>query len=157
MSKLEFEAEVIPMGPNGAWTCLKVPRDVPAVFGSRARIAVKGTINGFGIRTSIFPMGDGEFFMMVNKRMQKGAGVAKGDKVSLVIELDDAPRVIEVPEELKTALDKDPDATKAFDGMPYSHRKEYTDWIVEAKRQETRDRRVEKALTMIRDRKRLKG
>ena len=157
MARLEFESEVIPMGPKGAWTCLKVPSDVPAVFGSKAHIAVKGTINGFGIRTSIFPTGDGEFFMMVNQRMQKGAGVAQGDNVRVVMEQDDAPRVVEVPAGLQMALDKDPDARTAFDGMPYSHRKEYADWIVEAKKEETRVRRVEKALTMIRDRKRLKG
>ena len=157
MSTLEFEAELVPMGPKGAWICMEIPSEVPAAFGSRGRTAVKGTLNGYPIRTSIFPTGDGDFFMMVNKAMQKGAGVGEGDKVSVAMELDMEPRVLDVPEVLRTALDRDTDAKAGFDNMPYSHRKEYVDWIVEAKKDETRERRVEKALTMLRDRKRLKG
>ena len=95
--------------------------------------------------------------MMVNKAMQKGAGVGDGDKVRVAMELDLEPRVLDVPGVLQMALDQDPEAKAGFDNMPYSHRKEYVDWIVDAKRDETRQRRVEKALTMLRDRKRLKG
>ena len=102
-------------------------------------------------------MGHGSHFMMVNKAMQKGANVGAGDTVHVVLERDTAPRVLEVPKDLVEALAKDKEARVRFDKMSYSNKKEYVDWIESAKREETRARRIEKALTMIADSKRLKG
>lgn len=74
----EFQTKLQSMGPKGAWTALLVPFNVEKVFGSKARISVKGTINGFRYRTSIFPMGDGTHMMMVNKRCRRTLMLALG-------------------------------------------------------------------------------
>lgn len=87
--------------------------------------------------------------MMVNKQMQKGAGVAVGDKVKVVVEVDTATRVVEVPEELQKALSKSKKARKTFERIPYSHKKEYVDYIKEAKKPETRAKRVQKTVEML--------
>jgi uncharacterized protein YdeI (YjbR/CyaY-like superfamily) len=68
----------------------------------------------------------------------------------VTIELDVAPREVEVPEALAKALTDDPQAKAAFERMAFTHRKEYARWIAEAKREETRQRRVQQALEMIR-------
>jgi uncharacterized protein YdeI (YjbR/CyaY-like superfamily) len=73
-----------------------------------------------------------------------------GDTAEVVLERDDAPREVEVPEALATALGGDEDARAAFESLPFTHRKEYAQWIAGAKRDETRERRVEKALAMLR-------
>jgi hypothetical protein len=157
MKKHPWTAKLEAMGPGGAWTCLRIPLDVPALFKTRARVSVRGSINGFPFRTSIFPMGDGCFFMMVNKAMQKGAAVKAGDRVRVVLEKDDAPRTVSVPRDLQKALRDHPEAGAAFKAMCYSHRKEYVDWITGAKQRETRERRIQKAILMIAERKRAKA
>jgi uncharacterized protein YdeI (YjbR/CyaY-like superfamily) len=82
---------------------------------------------------------------------REAAGIEVGDPVEVVLERDDAPREVEVPVALATALARDDATRRAFESLPFTHRKEYAQWIAEAKRAETRDRRVEKALSMLRD------
>jgi uncharacterized protein YdeI (YjbR/CyaY-like superfamily) len=92
----------------------------------------------------------GEFLLGLNREVRRGAGVAAGDEVDVSIVLDVAPREVEVPEALAAALATDPKAQAAFEGMSFTHRKEYVRWIAEAKREETRQRRAQAALDMIR-------
>lgn len=90
MKKLEFRVKLEGKdGSSVAW--LNAPFDVAQVFGTRARVPVRGTINGFPFRSSLMPMG-GCHGMAVNKTMRKGAGVEAGDVVSVVLERDDAER-----------------------------------------------------------------
>ncbi|HVH22119.1 MAG TPA: YdeI/OmpD-associated family protein, partial [Pseudonocardia sp.] len=77
-------------------------------------------------------------------------GVAIGDAVTASIELDDAERVLEVPDDLRAALDADPRVRAAFDALAYSHRKEHVRAVVEAKRPETRTRRIAAAVEKLR-------
>lgn len=90
------------------------------------------------------------YYLGLNKKTREGAGVDAGDLVHVEMELDDAPRVVEVPPELAVALDAAPDARERFDQLSFTHRKEYARWIAEAKRDETRQRRVEQAVEMLR-------
>lgn len=145
----EFEAALEPAGDNGAWVVLKPPFRVEEAFGSRARVAVRGTINGFSFRTSLFPGGDGTHLMMVNKAMQKAAGVAAGDVVRVTMERDDEPRTVAVPAELAGALAAHPAARAAFDRLSPSHRREYADHVAGAKQAETRVRRAAKAVQAL--------
>jgi uncharacterized protein YdeI (YjbR/CyaY-like superfamily) len=92
----------------------------------------------------------GEFLLGLSREVRQGAGVEAGDLVDVVLELDAAPREVEVPEALAAALAEDPEAQAGFDAMAFTHRKEYARWVGEAKREETRQRRVEQALEMIR-------
>lgn len=157
MSRQEFKAELLPRGVGGAWSCIQIPFDVPAALGSKSRIPVKGTVNGFPFRSSVFPTGDGNFFLMVNKTMQQGARVHLGERVQVVLERDNEPRVIAIPKELAEELNRNAEAKAAFQRLPYSHQKEYVDWITEAKQVETRRRRIEKALAMLTEGRKLNG
>jgi hypothetical protein len=152
-----FRAKLTGEGPRGAWVFVKVPFDVQKTFGTRARLAVRGTINGFAFRSSIFPDGKGCHNMMVNKAMQTGAGAAAGDTVAVTMAPDTAPRTVTVPKDLKAALARSRPARGLFEKLAYSHRKEFVDWIEQAKKPETRSSRVEKTVTMMLEGRRVKG
>jgi hypothetical protein len=144
-----FTATLEGEGPGGAWTVLRVPFDVLKEFGGKARVSVRGTINDFAYRSSIFPNGKGPHFMMVNKAMRAGAKVNQGQTVRVTMEVDDAPRIVSVPADLKKALKAHTTAKKFFDGLAPSCKKEYVEWIVQAKRDPTRKGRVAKAMAML--------
>jgi len=126
-----------------------LPFDVFEAFGTRARLAVKGAINGFPFRSSIFPMGGGKFYMVVNREMREGAKVKAGDTVEFVMEKDEEPRTIATPPDLLKALNARKSVKALWDKMSYSHRKEHIGFIEEAKKPETRARRIAKAVEMI--------
>jgi hypothetical protein len=142
----EFDAL---LEPEGAWTFLRAPFSVEEVFGSRARVPIKGTINGFAFQGSLFPMGNGTHCLMVNKTMQKGAGAKPGDTVHMVITKDTSTRTVKVPRDFRQALAKHPAAREYFEKLAYTHRKDYVDWIESAKKEETRQRRIDKAVLKL--------
>jgi hypothetical protein len=121
-----------------------------AVIGEGAkRFPVTVTVNGYTWRGSVARMG-GESLLGLNKAVREAAGVRAGDEVQVTVALDAAPREVEVPGALAAALDGDPAARAAFDALAFTHRKEYARWVDEAKKEETRDRRVRQAVEMIR-------
>jgi hypothetical protein len=142
-----FDATVETRGGGGR--VIVVPLDVPALFG-KVRAPVRGTVNGFPYRSRIMRYG-GTYYLGLNSEVRQGAKVDAGDIATVEMELDDAPREVEVPRALAAALAAAPDARKTFDGLSYTHRKEYARWIAEAKREETKRTRVEKAVAMLRD------
>jgi Bacteriocin-protection, YdeI or OmpD-Associated/Domain of unknown function (DUF1905) len=144
-----FSVKLIGRGPNGAWTHMDVPFNVEEAFGTRARVAVRGTVNGFPFRSSLMPRGKGVFYMAFTKEMQDATNSGAGDTVSVVMEQDTAPRIVTVPDDLKKALAQSPAQTKAFAALSYSHQKEYVDWIEGAKRTETRANRIEKTIALL--------
>lgn len=119
------------------------------VFGE-ARPPVRGTVNGTPFRSRLAVYG-GTTYLGLTKDVRTAAGIELGAKVTVVIERDDAPRVVEVPEPLARTLARDKAAKAAFDKLAFTHRKEYARWIAEAKRDETHKRRVAKAIEMLRD------
>jgi Bacteriocin-protection, YdeI or OmpD-Associated/Domain of unknown function (DUF1905) len=129
-------------------TFFEVPLDVPALFG-RARPPVRVTIGGHTYRSTIAVYG-GRYFLPLNRQNREAAGVAAGEEVTVELEVDTEERTVDVPEDLQAALDADEVARDAFDALSSSHRKEYADWIVEAKREDTRRRRVDKTLDRLR-------
>ncbi len=137
------------MGENLKWTGFTVPFSVEKTFGSRGMVRVAGTINGLAYRSTISPRGGGTHVMLVNKAMQQAAGVAPGDAVRVVMDADNAPRVVTVPPELKAALAKTPAAQAAFDKYSYSHQEAYVEYVAEAKRPETRARRAAETVKML--------
>jgi hypothetical protein len=147
MGKIQFRASLQQRGPAAA---VVLDDDQIAALGKgQKRFPVVATVNGYTWRTSVARMG-GEFLVGLNKDVRSSAGVAAGDEVDVILELDGAPREVEVPAALAAALASDSKAKAAFDGMAYTHRKEYARWIDEAKRDDTRDRRVQQAVEMIR-------
>lgn len=142
-----FTATLDRRGPNGAWTHVTVPFSVEDVFGSRAMIPVTGTMNGFPFRTSVMPRGDGTHYFAATKAMMAGAGAGPGQRVEITLAPDTEPREVELPEELLMRLD--PPTRAYLEGLSYTHRKEYAEWIGSAKRPETRERRLAKAVDML--------
>ena len=134
---------------NSEATGITIPFNVLEVFGTRARFPVRGTINGFAFRSSIFPMGGGCHMMAVNKQMREGAKAKAGDAVEIVMERDDEPRVVTPPADFARALKANKAAQAAWERLSYTHRKEYANAIEEAKKPETRARRIEKAVAEL--------
>ena len=128
---------------------LVVPLDAKALWGE-ARPPVRGTVNGHPLRSRLAVYG-GETVLGLTNAFRAQAGIQVGDVVAVELERDDEPREVEVPPELRAALDADDAARAAFDGLSFTHRKEYARWIAEAKREETRSRRLEKAVQMLRE------
>lgn len=134
---------------NSEATGILIPFSVEKEFGSRARVPVRGTINGFAFRSSVFPMGDGKHYMVVNKDVRAGAKAKGGETISVLMERDDEPRIITPPEDFARALKSNKAALAAWDRLSYTYRKEYAQAIEEAKKPETRARRIERAIAML--------
>jgi uncharacterized protein YdeI (YjbR/CyaY-like superfamily) len=125
------------------WTIIRIPFDVGKVWGTRGQLRVKGEINGFTFRTSLFPARGGGHILLVNKRMQKGANVRQGMSARFVLEPDLEERVATVPTELKRFFKEDALLRKWFETLNYSTRSEIGKWIMQVKSQEARGRRAE--------------
>lgn len=154
MSAHQFDA-VLGGGETGELPLVVLPAEVAAAIGGRARIPVAGTINGTPFRGSTMPMGDGRHCVGFRKDIRaRAGGVEAGDTVTIEIARDDAPRTVDVPADLAAVLDADPAVRAAFDAMSYTHRKEWVGAVEDAKRPETRARRVAQAVDAARARMR---
>lgn len=134
-------------------TGLQVPDDVVSALAAGKRPSVQVSVGGHTYRTTVASMG-GRFLVPLSAENRAAAGVAAGDEVDVGIALDIAPREVTVPADLADALAQDDDAREFFDSLAYTHRKEWVRWIEEAKKAETRNARVSKAVESLRDRKR---
>ena len=125
------------------WVIIRIPFNVFKVWGSHGMLKVKGEINGFAFRTSLFPTGKGGHTLLVNKRMQAGAKVSLGRVANFHLEPDTEERIVAVPVELQRALAEDRRLFRWFDRLNYSTRKYLTDWIADVNSQPARERRAE--------------
>lgn len=144
--RIEFDAVVEVEGP-GAF--VRLPDDAAETFGTKARFPVRATFNGVAYRGSTMPTGDGRFCLGLTKAVRTEAGVAAGDEVHVIVELDTEERTVDVPDDMSIALAAHPEAARRFEHLSYSHRKEYVEWIESAKRAETRARRLEQTVVML--------
>jgi hypothetical protein len=142
---MEFRTTVV-LGGRTA-TGLQVPDDVVTALGSGKRPAVTVTVGGYSYRTTVAPMG-GAFWIPLAAEHREAAGLAAGDEVDVVIELDSAPREVSLPDDLTAAFDDDVRAR--FDALAFSHRKEWVRWVEEAKKPETRATRIERTVESLR-------
>jgi hypothetical protein len=113
------------------------------------RFPVTATINGYTWRSTVVRM-RGEYVLGLSKDVRGLAGVAADDQVQVALALDRAERTVQLPPALAEALGRYPDASAAYDRLAYTHRKEFANWVTEAKRDKTRERRVAKTLEMLR-------
>ena len=143
--KQTFET-VLEKHENMDATGITIPLDVREIFGKK-RVPVKVTINGAENRTTIFYMG-GRYLLAVPKVFREAAGIKAGERVTVTIEEDTEKRTVEVPEDLAKALEVN-DLTKTFAKMSYTHQKEYVNAVRDAKREETRVRRIEKTVEQL--------
>jgi Bacteriocin-protection, YdeI or OmpD-Associated/Domain of unknown function (DUF1905) len=128
---------------------VEVPFDVREIYGE-ARPPVRGTVNGVPFQSRLMVYG-GVTWLGLRNELRREAGLADGDSVDVEIERDDSPREVEVPPELASALASDDIAAGVYESLSFTHRREYAEWIAGAKKEETRTRRVAKALEMLRD------
>jgi hypothetical protein len=129
-------------------TGLLVPAEVVEALDAGRQPKVHVTIGGHTYRSTVAVRG-GQFLIPLSAENRTAAGVAAGDEVEVELTLDTAPREVEVPADLAEALATDPAARKVFDGLPFTHRKEYVRWIEEAKKPETRANRVTKTVEKL--------
>lgn len=133
-------------------TGISVPVAVVEALAAGRRPPVRVTLHtpggSYTYRSTVAPMG-GEHLVGVSAEHRAAAGVAAGDELEVELEHDTDPRVVDVPEDLAAALDGDLEARRFFDGLSYSHRRAYTVWVDDAKKPETRAKRVAQALQML--------
>jgi hypothetical protein len=147
MGEIRFRTVLQARGPAAA--VVLDDAQVAAVGEGAKRFPVVATVNGYTWRTSVARMG-GESLLGLNRQVREAAGVAAGDTVDVAVLLDTAPREVEVPEDLAAALSADHQVRATFDALAFTHRKEYVRWVTEAKREDTRQRRINQAVEMIR-------
>jgi antitoxin component of MazEF toxin-antitoxin module len=148
MAEVTFRAPVRPSGRGGGGHLVDVPPEAVEALGGKGRIPVTATFDGVPYRGSIVRMGGGAV-LGVQKAIMAEAGVSVGDTLTVVVRNDVAPRQVEVPEDLAQALARDDPARAAFEGLSFSHKREYVRSITDAKRPETRARRIELTIQQL--------
>jgi hypothetical protein len=143
---MKFRSYVEPPEPMRG---LEVPPEVVEALGGGKRPAVTITINGHSWPSRVALM-RGRYLLGLSNANRKAAGVATGDEVEVEVEIDAEPRVVAEPADFTRALDADPAARTAYDRLSDSHQREHVRAIESAKKPETRARRIDKALAMLR-------
>ena len=143
---MEFHSTV-ELGGKTA-TGIEVPADVVESLDGGKRPPVTVTVGSHTYRTTVAPMG-GRFMIPLSAENREAAGLSAGDEVRVEIALDTAPREMKAPDDLAEALRAAPDAATFFESLSFSHKRSYVDWIVSAKKDETRQRRVTQAVELL--------
>ncbi len=143
---MEFTTELQATGGNT--TGFVVPDAVVEELGGGRRPKVVVTVNGHAWRTSIASMG-GRFLLGASAAVRDAAGIAAGQTHTVAVELDTAPRSIEVPEDLAAALADHPAAAEAWKSLSYSHQRQHADAIAAATKPETRQRRIASTIAKL--------
>jgi hypothetical protein len=152
MSKqLTFKAVIQNAGGGGAF--VEVPFDVEKEFGAK-KPRVRALIEGVPYRGLLARMGSKPHLLIILKGIREQIGKTFGDEITITVEPDTEPRVLEIPDDLAKALSKDEGAKAFFDKLSYTHQKEYVTWINEAKKEETRRNRLAKTIELLKQGKR---
>jgi bifunctional DNA-binding transcriptional regulator/antitoxin component of YhaV-PrlF toxin-antitoxin module len=136
------------VGTGGAFVLF--PYDVEKTFGMKGRIPIKATVNGELYRGSLVKYGHPQHIFPVLKSIREKLGKKIGDSIEITMQIDNSERVVAIPADFHKIL-KANKLELAFDKMSYTHRKEYIKWIEDAKKAETRENRIVKAIEMIKD------
>jgi len=144
-----FKTTVERFEGTGTWTYATIPFDCEQTFGMKGKINVSGTINGKSITAVLMPHGNGKHFMILTKEIRDQTNIKTGDTIEVSLMKDDSERKTILPAEFEKALKKNKAANTYFNSLPPSHQKEYINWITEAKKEETRMRRIEKTIEKL--------
>jgi Domain of unknown function (DUF1905)/Bacteriocin-protection, YdeI or OmpD-Associated len=145
-----FKSKLTATPRGGGGTLIAVPKEVSDRMGLKGMPKVHAVIAGQPYRGSLMPMGDGTYCLGVLKSIQEAAGVKQGDTITVDLELDTAPRVVKMPPDLAQAIGRDQKAKAAWDQLSYTNKKEMARSLEEAKKPETRERRLAAALATLR-------
>ncbi|TNJ64816.1 DUF1905 domain-containing protein [Paenibacillus hemerocallicola] len=139
---------IVELGGKTA-TGIQVPEEVVASLGTSKKPPVKVSIGSYTYRSTVAVMG-GRFMIPLSAANRSGAGVAAGDEIEVELELDNEPREIVIPADFAEALDGDPEAKSFFEKLSYSNKGRFVLSIEDAKTAETRQRRIDKAVSSLR-------
>ena len=142
---ITFKTTIKQEGNN---TGIEVPPDIIAALGTSKKPPVVVTVAGYTYRNTVAVM-DGKFMISLSKANREAAGIKGGDAVEVTLELETAPRTVDVPDDLAAALAAKPGAQEAFDASAPSRKKEFVRQVVEAKSEETRQRRIAKIVAEL--------
>ena len=147
MRAYRFKARIEPGIGGGA--AVAFPYDVEKEFGGRGGVPVNSTLDGVEYAGSIMKRGNGPHMLGVLKAIREQIGKGPGDMIGVVVWKDDQVRTVDIPAAFKALLKKE-GLLAGFEKLSYTHRKEYCRWISEAKKEETRENRITKAIAMLR-------
>jgi hypothetical protein len=146
--KSSFTTKLVRPEGVGTWTFAPIPADISVHAGLKARMRVRGTIDGVPVKSSLVA-GSGELFIVIAKELRDKIGKHAGDVVKMTFGLDTSNNAVRVPADLKKALSTNENAKTSFEKMAPSHKKAYVQWITQAKTTETRANRIGKAIQQI--------
>jgi hypothetical protein len=149
--RYQFKALIEDAGEGGAY--VSVPFDIIGAFGKK-RVKVVATIDGVAYRGSLVRMGGACHLLPVLKEIRANIGKNIGDEVVVEVVEDVEPRLVQVPDDLLKVLSENAGAESFFASLSYTHQKEYVQWIEAAKKDETRQRRIQRALEWLNQGKR---
>jgi hypothetical protein len=147
MAAQRFEAVV--QATEEGWLWVDVPAEVVAALGRGRRPRVVAEVNGFRFPSTLAAYA-GASQLGFRREVREAARIGAGDAITVTLELDDAPREVEVPDDLDAALRADPVVAAAFAALSHTHRREYAEWVASARRDGTRRRRIERTVTLLR-------
>lgn len=146
---IEFDA-VLNAIPGNQALSVDFPYNVLEIYGTRGQVKIKATFDGVPYRGSMTKMGKGDcYWLLVCKDIRAQIGKNPGDTVHVTVRRDTEERVVTKPADLAALFAANPEAEALFDKLSYSHQREYVQWIEEAKRPETRDRRLAGTIEML--------
>lgn len=146
----EFDAE-IKKHPKIDAGFIEFPYNVEKEFGKKGQVKVTATFDGYAYQGSLVKMGHDCHWLGVTKEVRNAIGKHPGDVVHVVLKQDTEPRIVQIPEDFGKVLEENPEANAFFEKLSYTHRREYVRWITGAKKAETRERRLKKAIRMLLD------
>ncbi|MGA8528086.1 MAG: YdeI/OmpD-associated family protein [Acidobacteriaceae bacterium] len=146
MQPYRFTAKIEPA--NGGGACVLFPFDVEKEFGTKGKIPIKATFNGVPYTGTLIRYGHPQHMLPLLKSIREQIGKGPGDKIDVIVWKDDSVRTLDVPGPFLSRLKRE-GLVPFFEKLSYTHRKEYVRWITEAKKEETRARRLDKAIEML--------
>ena len=147
---VRFKGVLTPTPRGGGGCLVPVPREVAAKLGLKGMPKITSVIAGQPYRGSLMPMGGGTYCLGVLKSIQEAAGVGFGDTVTVELELDTTPREVEPPADLANAIAGDKAMAEKWEKLSFTNKKEMALSLTEAKKPETRVRRLATALAKLR-------
>jgi hypothetical protein len=147
---VRFKGVLTPTRGGGGGTLVPIPKKVATKLGLKGMPKIHAVIAGTPYRGSLMPMGDGTYCLGVLKSIQEAAGVGQGDTITIELGLDTSPRIVELPADLAEAIARDKKAAGAWEALSFTNKKEIARSLEEAKRPETRQRRLAQAVESLR-------
>jgi hypothetical protein len=147
---VRFKGVLTPTPRGGGGTLVPIPKEVATKLGLKGMPKIQAVIAGTPYRGSLMPMGDGTYCLGVLKSIQEAAGVGQGDTITIELGLDTSPRIVELPADLAEAIARDKKAAGAWEALSFTNKKEIARSLEEAKRPETRQRRLAQAVESLR-------